>query len=310
MSEPDNEVLVAPHEGVGADLNLNLSASTIPDEEYRASGSQTLLAGSRSRYRSGSQSSSSRPNSPSVSGSQTLSGSGSQPLHSSRPNSPSGSGSQPSSKSGSQHLYSSRINSPSGSQNLYRSGSQQSVFRNSPTPNSSTPKGTSSQSRLSHLFSSNSQRNASSPKTPMSESRPARRRLHDPRKAPFDFSDGESDFAEDDPSRTETHTEVVSTPRGVTKFYRHRHKMIEIKPLSEEQVKSDSRYHLRTMFKLTVSNDDGVSKHYQCLLCLPKFKLIWTSKTTYQHLEKHVVAVHPAELKRYRELMANKSGYK
>ncbi|MFN9905658.1 MAG: hypothetical protein ACK56F_05950, partial [bacterium] len=82
----------------------------------------------------------------------------------------------------------------------------------------------------------------------------------------------------------------------------------EIKPLSEEQVKSDSRYHLRTMFKLTVSNDDGVSKHYQCLLCLPKFKLIWTSKTTYQHLEKHVVAVHPAELKRYRELMANKSG--
>ena len=143
----------------------------------------------------------------------------------------------------------------------------------------------------------------------MSESRPARRRLHDPRD-PFDFSDGESDFAEDDPSRTETHTEVVTTPRGVTKFYRHRHKMIEIKPLSEELVKSDPRYHLRKMFKLTAINDDGVSKHYQCLLCLPKYKLIWTSKTTYQHLEKHVVAVHPAELKRYRELMANKSGYK
>jgi hypothetical protein len=50
--------------------------------------------------------------------------SGSQPLHSSRPNSPSGSGSQPSSKSGSQHLYSSRTNSPSGSQNLFGSGSQ------------------------------------------------------------------------------------------------------------------------------------------------------------------------------------------
>ena len=68
MSEPDNEVLVAPHEGVGAELDLNLSASTIPDDEYRASVSKTLLAGSRSRYRSGSQSSSSRPNSPSVSG--------------------------------------------------------------------------------------------------------------------------------------------------------------------------------------------------------------------------------------------------
>jgi hypothetical protein len=86
--------------------------------------------------------------------------------------------------------------------------------------------------------------------------------------------------------------------------------MIEIKPLSEEQVKSDPRYHLRKMFKLTSINDDGVPKHYQCLLCLPKYKLIWTSKTTYQHLEKHVVAVHPAELKRYKELMANKSGYK
>ena len=145
----------------------------------------------------------------------------------------------------------------------------------------------------------------------MSESRPARRRLHT-REDEYAFEEGESesDFEQDDPCRTETHTEVVSTPRGVTKFYRHRHKMIEIKPLSEEQVKSDSRYHLRTMFKLTVSNDDGVSKHYQCLLCLPKYKLIWTSKTTYQHLEKHVVAVHPAELKRYRELMENKSGYK
>ncbi len=32
MSEPDN---VAPHEGEGAELELNLSASTIPDEEYR-----------------------------------------------------------------------------------------------------------------------------------------------------------------------------------------------------------------------------------------------------------------------------------
>ena len=145
----------------------------------------------------------------------------------------------------------------------------------------------------------------------MSESRPARRRLHT-REDEYAFEEGESesDFEQDDPCRTETHTEVVSTPRGVTKFYRHRHKMIEIKPLSEELVKSDPRYHLRKMFKLTAINDDGVSKHYQCLLCLPKYKLIWTSKTTYQHLEKHVVAVHPAELNRYKELMANKSGYK
>ncbi|MFN9909460.1 MAG: hypothetical protein ACK56F_25640, partial [bacterium] len=81
----------------------------------------------------------------------------------------------------------------------------------------------------------------------MSESpRLSRRRLHREDADEFDFTDGESDFEEDDPCRTETHTEVVSTPRGVTKFYRHRHKMIEIKPLSEEQVKSDSRYHLRT----------------------------------------------------------------
>jgi hypothetical protein len=43
---------------------------------------------------------------------------------------------------------------------------------------------------------------------------------------------------------------------------------------------------------------------------LPKYKLIWTSKTTYQHLKKHVLAVHKTEIKRYRELMANKTGYK
>jgi hypothetical protein len=75
-------------------------------------------------------------------------------------------------------------------------------------------------------------------------------------------------------------------------------------------VKSDSRYHLRTIYKLTSIEKNGASKRYQCLLCLPKYKSIWTSKTTYQHLEKHVVAVHPKQLKTYRELMANKSGYK
>jgi hypothetical protein len=132
----------------------------------------------------------------------------------------------------------------------------------------------------------------------MSESRLSRRGLH-PREDEYEFSDGESDFEQDDPCRTATHTEVVSTPRGVTKVFHHRLKKIEIKPLSEEQMKSDQRYHLRKMFKLAVINDDGVSKHYQCLLCLPKYKLIWTSKTTYQHLKKHVVAVHPSEVKRY-----------
>jgi hypothetical protein len=45
-------------------------------------------------------------------------------------------------------------------------------------------------------------------------------------------------------------------------------------------------------------------------MCLPKYKLIWASKTTYQHLEKHVVAVHPRQHKTYKELMAKKSGYK
>jgi len=144
----------------------------------------------------------------------------------------------------------------------------------------------------------------------MSESRLSRRRLLREDADEFDFTDGESDFEEDDPCRTETHTEVVTTPRGMTKVYHHRLKKIEIKPLSEEQMKSDPRYHLHKMFKLAVINDNGVSKHYQCLLCLPKFKLIWTSKITYQHLEKHVVAVHPSEVKRYRDLMANKSGYK
>ena len=121
----------------------------------------------------------------------------------------------------------------------------------------------------------------------------SRRRLLDPREDEYDFSAWESDFDQDDPCRTET------------TVYRQAYK-----PVSEEQVKSDSRYHLRTIFKLTSINDNGVSKRYQCLLCLPKYKLLWTSKTTYQHLEKHVVAVHPAQLKRYNELMANKSGYK
>jgi hypothetical protein len=45
-------------------------------------------------------------------------------------------------------------------------------------------------------------------------------------------------------------------------------------------------------------------------MCLPKYKLIWACKTTYQHLEKHVKAVHPKQHKTYKELMANKSGYK
>ena len=63
------------------------------------------------------------------------------------------------------------------------------------------------------------------------------------------------------------------------------------------------------MFKLAVIYKNA-DKRYQCLMCLPKYKLIWTSKTTYQHLEKHVQARHKTELKRYRELMANKPGYK
>ena len=320
MSEADNEVLI----GDGEELDLNLSASTIPENEYIASAvSKTLSAGSRSRYRSGSQSSSSRPNSPSVSGSQTLSGSGSQPLsgsgsqplHSSRPNSPSGSGSQPSSKSGSQHLYSSRTNSPSlsqnligsgsqpenlsranstsGSQNLYRSGSQQSAFRNSPPPNSSTPKGNSSQSKLSHLFSSNFRQNASSPKTPLSESRELSRRrlsLLDPCEDESFESDGD-----DDPFAFRPETTVDRQA---------------YQPASEEQVKSDLRYHLRTIYKLRLIQKNGSGKRYQCLMCLPNYKLIWASKTTYQHLEKHVVAKHPRQHKTYKELMAKKSGYK
>jgi hypothetical protein len=75
-------------------------------------------------------------------------------------------------------------------------------------------------------------------------------------------------------------------------------------------VKSDLRYHLRTIYKLTSIEKNGGGKRYQCLMCLPKYKLIWASKTTYQHLEKHVVAVHPKQHKTYKELMANKSGYK
>ena len=51
MSEADNEVLI----GDGEELDLNLSASTILEDEYRASVPKTLSAGSRSRYRSGSQ---------------------------------------------------------------------------------------------------------------------------------------------------------------------------------------------------------------------------------------------------------------
>jgi hypothetical protein len=159
-------------------------------------------------------------------------------------------------------------------------------------------------------LSSNSQRNASSPKTPISESRLSHRPRHLDQEDAYTFTDGESDFEREDPSRTTTQTEVVSTPQGGRKFFHHRNKKIEIKPLTEEQIKSDQRYHLRKMFKLAVIHDDGVSKHYQCLLCLPKCKLIWTSKTTYQHPEKHVVAVHHTKVKRYRELMANKSGYK
>jgi hypothetical protein len=142
----------------------------------------------------------------------------------------------------------------------------------------------------------------------MSESRLSRKRLD--LDDEYRYTDDESDFESEDPSRTTTQTQVLSTPQGGRKFFLHRNKRIEIKPLTEEQVKSDQRYHLRKLFKLAVIGENGSDKHYQCLLCMPKYKLIWTSKTTYQHLEKHVKAVHKTELKRYRELMANKAGSK
>ncbi|MFN9909847.1 MAG: hypothetical protein ACK56F_27635, partial [bacterium] len=107
--------------------------------------------------------------------------------------------------------------------------------------NSSTPKGTSSQSKFSHLFSSNFRRNASSPKTPLSESRLlSRRRLLDPREDEYDFSAWESDFDQDDPCRTETTVDLQA-----------------YQPASEEQVKSDLRYHLRTIYKLTSIEKKG-----------------------------------------------------
>jgi hypothetical protein len=134
----------------------------------------------------------------------------------------------------------------------------------------------------------------------MSESRLSRKRLD--LEDGYKFTVDESDFDSEDPSRTTTQTQIVSTPQGGRKFFHHRNKRIEIKPLTEEQMKSDQRYHLRKMFKLAVILDDGSAKHYQCLMCLPKYKLIWTGKTTYQHLKKHVQAVHKTELKRYREL--------
>jgi hypothetical protein len=116
--------------------------------------------------------------------------------------------------------------------------------------------------------------------------------------------DDDDDIESDIPSRGS-----IPFNKGGRSYVIHRNKRIELKPLTEEEVKSDQRYHLRTMFKLKVIGENG-EKYYQCLLCLPTFKLMWTSKTTYQHLEKHVQAVHKTYLPRYRALAATRTSHK
>jgi hypothetical protein len=133
--------------------------------------------------------------------------------------------------------------------------------------------------------------------------------MRDPRRIEFDeyrFSEDDEDFESDDPSREST--PVTDNPRG-GRFFVHRKKRIELKPLSEDQVKSDQRYHMRKMFRLAAIHENA-DKHYQCILCLPKFKLIWTSKTTNQHLEKHVRSVHNSQITRYLALATTGKGYK
>jgi hypothetical protein len=165
-------------------------------------------------------------------------------------------------------------------------------------PLSSQPK--SSQPRFStpkSFQSSSSQPKFSTPKSSRSESN----RLFESYRI---SDDDDNDFESDIPSCNS----IPSNKEGRT-YIIHRNKRIELKPLTEEEVKSDQRYHLRTMFKLKVIEENG-EKYYQCLLCLPTFKLMWTSKTTYQHLEKHVQAVHKTYLPRYRALAATRTSHK
>jgi hypothetical protein len=95
------------------------------------------------------------------------------------------------------------------------------------------------------------------------------------------------------PTLTSTPTPTLtSTPVKKNKFV-HRRKTLVERPLTDDEIRSDSRYHLRTMFRLAIIDEqDPTIRHYQCLMCLPKKTLIWTSRTTNQHLIKHLKSLH------------------
>jgi len=118
----------------------------------------------------------------------------------------------------------------------------------------------------------------------------------------------------DDDSEFDPSSQNTSTPNGKTKKFMHRKHTLEEPPLTEEQIRADSRYIVRELFKLRIIQSKEVM-YYQCISCLPANKLVWTSKTApYTHMRRHLESsLHNHDktlLARFEALILNKGGIK
>ncbi len=111
-----------------------------------------------------------------------------------------------------------------------------------------------------------------------------------------------------DDSEFEPNSQNTSSPKPKPKKFIHRKQPLEEPPLTAEQIRADSRYNVRELFKLRIIKDKDVS-YYQCLSCLPADKLVWTSKTgPYSHMKKHLLSMHTAEIQARFEVLKDKKG--
>jgi hypothetical protein len=80
-------------------------------------------------------------------------------------------------------------------------------------------------------------------------------------------------------------------------------KTLEYRQLTDDEIRNDPRFFLRSMFKLHIIDPtDDTKRRYKCMLCLPRENLIWTARSTNQHLLKHVKHAHSENA--YKKLVA------
>lgn len=83
-------------------------------------------------------------------------------------------------------------------------------------------------------------------------------------------------------------------------------KNIEGEPPSDDQVRADPRYWMRSMFKLSLINQEG-HKFYECLRCRPRGKIIRIYPDTLFHARKHLnsrVHAGTSDVKDFDDLVA------